>query len=41
MVPADASNGDECLVDLDDDARERLLALQSQLVNMLKIKQDS
>ena len=41
MVPAEASNGEDCFVDLDDAAKERLMALRSQIDNMLQIKQDS
>ena len=41
MLPADGSNGEECLGDLDDDAIQRLIALRSQVDNMLKIREDS
>jgi hypothetical protein len=40
MVPAEVSNGDDCMVDLDDDAKQRLMALKSQIDNMLKIRSD-
>ena len=41
MVPAESPTGDDCQVDLDDDAKRHLFALKSQIDKMLKIRSDN